>query len=59
MISGTNWDGEEGGDEDVEQEEELGGKITIIKRLVLEIIWGKLGAMKKGTQTSDKKNHLL
>ena len=33
MTSGFKWDGrdgEEGGDEDVEQEEELGGKITII-----------------------------
>ena len=30
VISSSNWDGEEGGDEDVEQEEELGGKITII-----------------------------
>ena len=33
MTSGSKWDGgdgEEGGDEDVEQEEELGGKITII-----------------------------
>ena len=32
-LQGSKWDGgdgEEGGDEDVEQEEELGGKITII-----------------------------
>ena len=25
MTSGSKWEGEEGGDEDVEQEEELGG----------------------------------
>ena len=25
MTSGSKWDGEEGGDADVEQEEELGG----------------------------------
>ena len=30
VISSSNWDGEEGGDEEVEQEEEVGGKITII-----------------------------
>ena len=70
------WDGEE--DEDVEQEEELEGKITIIIiitnklrvahksmetikgwLLVLEIIWGKLWAMKKGTLTSDKKTFTI
>ena len=28
VISSSNWDGEEGGDKDVEQEEELGSKIT-------------------------------
>ena len=28
VISSSNWDGEEGGDEDVELEEELGRKIT-------------------------------
>ena len=30
VTSGSKWEGEEGRDEDVEQEEELGGKITII-----------------------------
>ena len=40
VTSGSKWDGvdgEEGGDEDVEQEEELGGKITIINKQSLSL----------------------
>ena len=30
MTSGSKWDGEEGRDEDVEQEEELGGEFKLL-----------------------------
>ena len=48
------------GDKKITLNEDLGLLTKVQKQETgLEVILGKLGAMKKGTQTSDKKNHLL
>ena len=45
MTSASKWDSEEGGDEDVEQEEELGEKLQLL--LNNHIITKKLGLLTK------------